>query len=270
MTARELIDSGLLEAYVIGQTDAQDTALVERMRASDAAVREELERIEEGLEQFAKKSAVVPPPAARAKVLERIGATPTATHAPIVRELPAVRAASGSWRWLAAASVVALLLSATGNFMLLRELRHTRTELARLETEHEVLAQDLQVQRASYQHSQDQLAVVMDPRTDLVALSGTANATGAKARVYWDHGANRVFLDVLNLPEPPAGKQYQLWALVDGNPVDAGVFDMSADANGLQRMKDITRAQAFAVTLEKSGGSPTPDLQALVLMGQAG
>ncbi len=45
---------------------------------------------------------------------------------------------------------------------------------------------------------------------------------------------------------------------------------MSADASGLQRMKDISRAQAFAVTLEKAGGSPTPDLQALVLMGQAG
>jgi len=267
MTARELIDSGLLEAYVIGQTDAQETSLVERMRASDAAVREELERIEDGLQQFAKKSAVTPPPAARALVLERIGATRTA-HEPIVRELLAPR--SGSWRWLAAASVVALLLSAAGNFMLLRELRHTRTELARLEIEHEFLAHEFHVQHTSYLHSQDQLAVVMDPRTDLVALNGTANATGAKARVYWDHGANRVFLDVLNLPEPPSGKQYQLWALVDGTPVDAGVFDMTADANGLQRMKDIARAQAFAVTLEKAGGSPTPDLEAMVLMGQAG
>lgn len=268
MTARELIDSGLLEAYVIGQADAQESALVERMRASDAAVREELERIEEGLELFALKSALPPPASTRAKVMERISA-PRSAHAPIVRELPVTRSAPASWSWLAAASVVALLLSATGNFMLWRELRSTRTELARLETEHEVLAQDLHVQRTSYQHSQEQLAVVMDPRTDLVALSGTANAAGAKARVYWDHGANRVFLDVLNLPDPPAGKQYQLWALVDGTPVDAGVFDMSADAQGLQRMKDITRAQAFAVTLEKTGGSPTPDLEALVLMGQA-
>ncbi len=268
MTARELIDSGLLEAYVIGQSDAQESALVERMRASDAAVREELERIEEGLEAFAKKSAIAPPPAARANVMERISAPRTA-HAPIVRELP-TGGASAPWRWLAAASVVALLLSAAGNFMLLRELRHTRTELAQLESAHEVLAQVLNVQRTSFQHSQDQLAVVMDPRTDLVALNGTANATGAKARVYWDHSANRVFMDVLNLPEPPAGKQYQLWALVDGTPVDAGVFDLSADADGLQRMKDIPRAQAFAVTLENAGGSPTPDLQALVLMGQAG
>ena len=269
MTARELIDSGLLEAYVIGQTDAQESALVERMRTSDDAVRAELERIERSLEDFARKTAVAPPATVRAQVMERISA-PRSAQAPIVRELPATRGTPAYWSWLAAASVVALLLSAAGNFMLWRELRSTRTELARLETEHAVLAQDLHVQRTSYQHSQEQLAVVMDPRTDLVALSGTANAEGAKARVYWDHSANRVFLDVLSLPEPPAGKQYQLWALVDGTPVDAGVFDMSADAQGLQRMKDITRAQAFAVTLEKAGGSPTPDLEALVLMGQAG
>lgn len=269
MTARELIDSGLLEAYLIGQVDPDESALVERMRASNVEVREELQRIEEGLEKFVKVSAVPPPTSARAIVLERIGAMPTG-QAPILRDLPAAHGTSASWRWLAAACVVALLLSATGNFVLLRELRSTRTELARLGTAHEVLAQDLHVQRTSYQHSQEQLAVVMDPRTELVALNGTANAVGAKARVYWDHAAQRVFIDVLDLPEPPLGKQYQLWALVDGAPVDAGVFDMSADADGLQRMKDVTAAQAFAVTLEKVGGSPTPDLAALVLMGEAG
>ena len=268
MTARELIDSGLLEAYVLGQADPQESALVGRMRASEIAVHEELERIEQDLESFAQVNAVPSPTSARANVMERVGATPPG-HAPMVRDLPAALGASVSWRWSAAAGLVALLLSAVGNFMLLRELRSTRTELSRLETAHEVMAQELQVQSTSFQHSQDQLAVVMDPRTDLVALNGTANAIGAKARVYWDHSANRVFMDVLDLPEPPAGKQYQLWALVDGNPVDAGVFDMSADADGLQRMKDVIAAQAFAVTLEKAGGSPTPNLAALVLMGQA-
>ncbi len=267
MTPRELIDSGLLEAYVIGKTDAQETALVEHMRSTDQEVRKELERIENDLERLAKMNAVPPPAAVRSTVMQRIGAQQS-THAPIVRELPPAR--SGSWSWLAAASVGALLLSAAGNIMLLRELRSTRTALARLESEQVILAQQLQVQNASFQLSQEQLAVVMDPRTELVTLNGTANATGAKARVYWDRSAHRVFLDVLTLPEPPAGKQYQLWALVDGTPVDAGVFDMTADANGLQRMKDIPHAQGFAVTQEQTGGSPTPDLEAMVLMGQAG
>ena len=267
MNARELIGSGLLEAYVIGQTDAQETALVERMRNSDPEVREELERIEHDLERLARQNAKSPPAAVRSMVMERI-AGPQSTHSPVLREL--TPASPGPWRWLAAASVAALLISAAGNVMLLSELRSTRTALARLEREQVMLAEQFQVQNASFQLSQEQLAVVMDPRTELVTLNGTANATGAKARVYWDRSAHRVFLDVLTLPEPPAGKQYQLWALVDGTPVDAGVFDMTADAAGLQRMKDIPHAQGFAVTQEQTGGSPTPDLEAMVLMGQAG
>ncbi len=271
MTARELIDSGLLEAYVIGQADAKDTELVDRMRAMHPEVRTELERIEDSLQALARKGAVQPPAATRQRVMERISGK---QHAPareaVLRELPHQGATAGPWRWLAAASVAALLLSGAGNFMLFRELRSTRMELARLESGHQVLAQELNVQRTSYQHSQGQLSVVMDPRTDLVVLNATDTTTGAKARIYWDRSADRVFIDVLKLPEPPTGKQYQLWALVDGKPVDAGVFDMAADAEGLQRMKDIPNAQAFAVTLEKAGGSPTPDLGSLMLMGKAG
>ena len=100
MTARELIDSGLLEAYVIGQTDAQESALVERMRTSDDAVRAELERIERSLEDFARKTAVAPPATVRAQVMERISA-PRSAQAPIVRELPATRGTPAYWSWLA-------------------------------------------------------------------------------------------------------------------------------------------------------------------------
>ncbi len=50
MTADELIRSGLLEAYVLGQCAPDEAALVERMRASDASVRAELDSIELALE----------------------------------------------------------------------------------------------------------------------------------------------------------------------------------------------------------------------------
>ena len=38
--------------------------------------------------------------------------------------------------------------------------------------------------------------------------------------------SKEVYLLVNQLPTPDPDKQYQLWAIVDGNPVDAGVFDM--------------------------------------------
>ena len=66
------------------------------------------------------------------------------------------------------------------------------------------------------------------------------------------------------MQQTPTGKQYQLWAIVDGKPVDAGVIN---NCIGLCKMKKIDHAEAFAITLEKEGGSPTPTLNRNVCNG---
>ena len=43
----------------------------------------------------------------------------------------------------------------------------------------------------------------------------------------WNQQTNQVYLDVQNLPAAPAGKQYQLWGIVDGTPVDMGMLDQN-------------------------------------------
>ena len=69
------------------------------------------------------------------------------------------------------------------------------------------------------------------------------------------------------MPQPQAGQQYQLWAIVDGKPVDAGMVEIDP-GKALHRMKNIPKAEAFAITLEKAGGSPTPTLTAMFVMGK--
>jgi anti-sigma-K factor RskA len=60
--------------------------------------------------------------------------------------------------------------------------------------------------------------------------------------------------------------QYQLWAIVDGKPIDAGVFD--SNLSGLVKMKDITSgASTFAVTIEPRGGSVSPSLHTMQVVG---
>jgi anti-sigma-K factor RskA len=77
-----------------------------------------------------------------------------------------------------------------------------------------------------------------------------------------------VYLDVRKLPAPPTGKQYQLWALDNGKPVDAGVLAAATTAgDSLQQMKDIASAQAFAMTVEPEGGSINPTLSTLTVVG---
>jgi anti-sigma-K factor RskA len=126
--------------------------------------------------------------------------------------------------------------------------------------------------QASYQQRlgtlQEQNAILRNDEFRAVALAGTKTAPGAKARVLFNPATKAVYVDVQHLPTLPADKQYQLWALDNGKPVDAGVLaTATATGDSLQHMKDIASAQAFAMTVEPVGGSVNPTLSTMTVMG---
>jgi anti-sigma-K factor RskA len=108
-----------------------------------------------------------------------------------------------------------------------------------------------------------------DPRMEIVKMPAVATSPSASsmATVYWDTSSRLVWLLVNQLPKPASGKQYQLWAIVDGKPVDAGIFDVD-EGIPFVKLKTIPRAQAFAITLEKQGGSLKPNMDAMYVMGK--
>ncbi|RZL14824.1 MAG: anti-sigma factor, partial [Pedobacter sp.] len=91
----------------------------------------------------------------------------------------------------------------------------------------------------------------------------------AKLMVYWNKKEQKVMVNNANkvLPAHDAQHQFQLWAIVEGqSPVDLGVFS-AENEHLIFEMKKIGAAQAFAVTIEKKGGSPVPTLDQMVVMG---
>ncbi len=74
-----------------------------------------------------------------------------------------------------------------------------------------------------------------------------------------DSTSQSVYMVVKNMPKLPSDKQYQLWALINGKPKDLGVFDVS-DEKFIIKMNGTQKADAFAITIEQKGGSPTPNL----------
>jgi anti-sigma-K factor RskA len=109
----------------------------------------------------------------------------------------------------------------------------------------------------------NQNALMLNSRN--IKLEGVKTHPGMLANVYWD-SSKKVYLKVNNLPSAPEGKQYQLWAIVDGKPVSAGMFDGS-QPDKIQSMAVIDKAQAFAITLEKAGGSAAPTMENMMVMG---
>ncbi|MGI4835705.1 MAG: anti-sigma factor [Janthinobacterium lividum] len=284
---QEYIESGRLEQYVLGELAPAAQAEVENWAARFPQVRAELDALETGLGVYAEAHALAPPAAMRERVLSQVFAQigqPAAPAAAPVAEMPTMRVsasnphvaaalaaapvASRSSGWAIAASV-ALLLSLVGNGLLYSRWQQASHDLVALENDQTRVASTTQVLHRELADSRQQLHILRSPdEYRLVALAGTPAHPQAHARVLFSKREHRVYLDVQALPPLPAGKQYQLWALDKGKPVDAGMLT-AATASGerLQQMKDIASAQTFAMTIEPTGGSINPTLTTMTVMG---
>ncbi len=105
-----------------------------------------------------------------------------------------------------------------------------------------------------------------DPAMAVIKMPGIAGKEDNLATLYWNTKNKDVYVMLNKLPVPAKGKQFQLWALVDGKPVDAGL--LNSECQGVCKMKNIPKAQAFAITLENEGGSPAPTMQQMYVLGK--
>lgn len=273
MTAQEFIDSGLPHSYVLGAATPEERGEVERMAERWTEVREELERLQLELDAYAGMHAMPPRPELREKLISHVlGQTTTTTAKQEPAKVVQLAAAAGGvptfWRAIAAGALLLLGVSGLLNYTTYSRLRETDNQLVALQTEKATIVQQAsrkQVQLDSLQaeytaYYQQHQATITELSTlfhpTVVALR-SENSTG-QAVLFWCNRSKTVCIDPGTLANTPKGKQYQLWAMIDGKPVDVGVFDASP-ANKLQLLRIIPDAQAFAVTLEKEGGVPAPE-----------
>jgi anti-sigma-K factor RskA len=261
MSTAEFIASGILESYVAGTASPEEVRKVQEMAKLHPELKEEIEQIEASMMSYAENFAGDTTAAEKKIRTELFGGG--------AKIIP-ITAAQKTNRFMAvgiAASLVLLLGSLYYNMLMSRHIDDVENELAKLTTQNEVMA----VANTQYQKDVDrmheQMSMMMKPGNKMVELKGMENAPLSSAMVFWNAQDKSVYLNVASLPMPPSGMQYQLWALKDGKPIDAGVFEVGDTAEFFQKMKDMDNAQAFAVTLEKKGGSPTPTMTAMYLMG---
>ncbi len=126
-------------------------------------------------------------------------------------------------------------------------------------------ANDLQIAQEKIKENQQanlamktDINVMTDKNSLPVVLKGTPAVPDAQAKIFWMKNTGEVYVDPTNLPAAPDSMQYQLWAIIDGKPVDAGMISTRQGIYHFQKMKSFGHADAFAITLEKAGGSPTP------------
>ena len=227
----------------------------EQQCAAYPEIAEARNSFERSLEAELMKDAPAPPAFIKARIFEVIQpkAAPI-TEVEETYEAP-VRSMNNSWKWMAAASLVLLAGTAIWGY---NNNKKYNDLLARQAATEKELAQST----AQLQTLQQDADMLRKPGVKMVSLKGTPDAPQAFTTVYWDTtGTNKdVYLMINNLPQPPSEKQYQLWALLEGKPIDLGVFNYDiSEKRLLVRMKNVQKAQAFAITLEEKGGKPAPE-----------
>ncbi len=260
MNIKAYIASGILESYALGLLSDVERQEVEQMISQYPEIRSELLSIEEAMESYAQMQAITPPADIEGKILAKVTTTDVSTKTPKLGARPSVVTA----RIL----LLPILLGLAGMFYFYTQQNKYQQQL-------EVNNQAFVQLQASYDNLDKactqfnrQVAYLRDPANKSILMNGTSIAPDASAVVHWNPVAKKSFLDALSLPEPPANKQYQLWAIVEGKPTDMGIFDLKAADNFyLLEIPFVAGAEAFAVTLEDFGGNPTPNLDQLYIIG---
>jgi anti-sigma-K factor RskA len=253
VNVKEYIQSGIVESYVMGLTTDAERQEFERICVDYPEVAAARDAFERSLEEQLLQDAVTPPAFLKERIFETL--KPSVAEDGLQQQLektPVRR--MNVWKWVAAASLILLAGAAFWAYTANEKYNDLAARQATMQ-------QQLAEKNNELAAMKEDARMLYKPGMKMVSLKGTDEAPQAYTTVYWDTtGASKdVYLMINNLPQPPSEKQYQLWALLDGQPIDLGLFDYDIrEKRLLVRMKNVQNAQAFAITLEQRG-RPNPE-----------
>lgn len=268
MNVKEVISSGLLESYVLATTSAVENDFVHDLCKKDPSLIKEIELIEEALIKYSSQTNNEINIEIKHKIEEKLFSVTnheTPNEASVI-QLKDQTKIIRLYKLGIAASVVFITTTVFYILSLQDKLNKTTDKLAQTTTSKINAEEELLTQQASLIILTSKLDILSDPKVKTIALKGMNSLESKSALVHWNPTSEDVYFNSLSLPASPTNKQYQLWAIVDGKPVDAGIIELNSDST-FQKMKAIKNAQAFAVTIEKVGGSVAPTMETMCLLG---
>ena len=276
MDVQRYISSGIIESYVAGLATDQEVLDVQASMEQSPEIRAAVDAVQLDMERYVNMQSVAPPAELKERIFQLINnegvetAVPAGTYEEEAEEAEPREPIRVSviWVYVAAAALIGLLVSVWMNVQYSGSSDEWQGKYQALVASQEKMVADNNVMQARMEESEKMVQSLRKMR--LVQMyTVTAARPGLLATVYWNPKSEEVFLTVTNLPAPAPDQQYQLWGIVNGKPVDAGVFDMEQAENGFAKMKGMTGGvRMFAITLEKKGGSPTPTYTAMYVAGK--
>ena len=262
MDSKQYIESGILESYVLGSVSHQEKREVECMSAIYPEIKTELLSLQEGMEKYIQSIAVKPPESVKINLLREIDkrkkeAIVSLSVKPEGKILPIKN--SQFYKYGLVASVALLLAMIAFNYTQNNNYNELKNELVIKSTELEGITN-------SIIETKNREKLLASNSTSQIELAGTEVSPESKVRVFWNKNSSEIVIIQDELPQATTETQYQLWGLVDGAPVSLGTLDKTELISEVRKIS-MDKVDAFAITLEVNGGSETPNLEQLYVIG---
>jgi anti-sigma-K factor RskA len=272
MNKEELIQSGLLELYALNHCTESEREIVESL-LSDNDVLQELNSIEENLFSLALAKRVTPRAELKSKIMASIQGEKTDEHQESNNEIDtkviSIGKNTNNFGWRIAAGF--MLLVSIGLFTIYNgRLNQMDERLTALTIEKESISKNYTQVKAVSKELSEVEHFFSERLVKSYELKHPTDPSQTFGVLYWCPTTGEIMLNGMNMPKLSEDEQYQLWALVDGQPLDLGVIskDWDGETNRLAHLKGLKELSAYAITIEPLGGKPTPTLEKLTALAK--
>ena len=248
MNYQEILESGLIEMYIIGDISPNEVQIVEDALEKYPELRQYKYEREKTLEFYSKIHAIEPPTGTLNTILHNLAKSSVSQKIPE----PYVKRGGG---WSSILLGVTLLGLAAGGWFVYQQ----SDELSRMEMQ----LQKCNQEQASLQENMKVFALLNDRDSKVVPIESTEKFAQTEIVLYDNQVLQKAFIKIQNLPQISSNESFQLWSLKGtDNPIPLDVFDSQSHA--LLEIQHVGGSNAYAITVEKKGGAQTPNLDKLV------
>ncbi|GAA3739848.1 hypothetical protein GCM10022422_24250 [Flavobacterium ginsengisoli] len=261
MEAQEYIESGILELYVYGLLSEKENLEIAEMAKKNPEMDQEIISIEKAVIALSSSFS----PFHSVENFEKIKARLELKHGKVVDMKPA-----SNWSQYVGWAAAVLLLLGLGYQTL--ELTKTKEAISTVGNEKNKIQREYAFLDQQNKQTEKNLSIVRDIKNTGVTLGGQAVSPTSFAKVYWNKQTKTTYIDAAGLPAPPKGMVYQVWSLKLSpvlTPTSIGLLDnFEGNSQKIFAVNQTDSAEAFGITLEPAGGSPTPTMTQLYTLGK--
>ena len=245
----EFLQSGLLDRYVIGDTTDAENVEIENMIAQHQEIQTAYDKLQEELFLYAQTNAVTPPFDLKEQIVNKV-----------LKREESVN--SNHENWLSIAAVIVALLALSGLGYLYQQNTGLKQEIVETTTQFENLERDYELNDTQKRILEMRLAFIEAGDTEKYLMRGYIKEEPLRVIAYYNQPAGKAQIEIAALPALEKGKDYQLWADVDGEMVSLAVLnDLKPKTISAEILK---KASDLNITIEKAGGSKHASVENLV------